>query len=210
MAILDDPSCTPESVAADFCSHFNQNTKICFFSHITSVTALTLPAQLICAEARKRGIITIVDGAHALGQLDLDMKAIGADYYAGNCHKWLQTPKGAGFLYASPARQAGLSPLVISWGWRRTDETMVRIVLFNSFFFLFLTLYSIKGVGVPTLGSDFQDAFAWPGTDDPTAFLCVPSCIAFQKNHDWTSVRKRCHSLARYARKRVQELTGLF
>jgi isopenicillin-N epimerase len=73
--LRDDPSCTPEALAAEFCSHFTEKTKICFFSHITSVTALTLPAALICAEAKKRGILTIVDGAHALGQIDLDMQA---------------------------------------------------------------------------------------------------------------------------------------
>jgi isopenicillin-N epimerase len=77
-ALADSPSCTPESIAADFCSNFNEKTKVVFFSHITSVTALTLPAKLICAEARKRGIISVVDGAHALGQIDLDMQEIGA------------------------------------------------------------------------------------------------------------------------------------
>lgn len=91
--LRDDPSCTPQSLADEFCSHFTERTKVVFVSHITSVTALTLPVALICQRARERGIVSIVDGAHALGQVELDMEAIGADYYAGNCHKWLMAPK---------------------------------------------------------------------------------------------------------------------
>ncbi len=106
--LRDDPACTPEALADEFCAHFSPRTRLVFLSHITSVTALVLPVALICARARDRGIVTIVDGAHALGQLELDVTAIGADFYAGNCHKWLQSPKGCGFLYAAPHRQVRL------------------------------------------------------------------------------------------------------
>ena len=92
-------------------------TRAVSVSHISSATAQVLPVAEICAAARAAGVLAIVDGAHAPGQLPLDLELLGADLYAGNCHKWLCAPKGAGFLWARPRHQRWLEPLVVSWGW---------------------------------------------------------------------------------------------
>lgn len=94
-------------------------TKIIYLSHVTSPTAQTFPVAEICARAREVGVLTVIDGAHAPGQLELDLTALGADVYTGNLHKWLCAPKGAGFLYVRPDKHALMEPLVVSWGWER-------------------------------------------------------------------------------------------
>jgi isopenicillin-N epimerase len=93
-------------------------TRALSFSHVTSETALVLPAEELCGRAREAGILSVVDGAHAPGQLPLTLDDLGADYYAGNGHKWLCAPKGSAFLCAGDALRDELWPPVVSWGWK--------------------------------------------------------------------------------------------
>jgi len=90
-------------------------------SHITSPTGLVLPVAEICRLARDVGATSVVDGAHAPGQIGLDLASLGADFYVGNCHKWLCAPKVAGFLYTRPGVDVRIDPLVVSWGWDAPD-----------------------------------------------------------------------------------------
>ena len=96
---------------------FSRRTRLLVLDHIASPTGLIFPVKRLAAAARARGIRTLVDGAHAPGQLALDIPALGVDWYAGNCHKWLYAPKGCGFLWARRGAQAGIHPPVISHGY---------------------------------------------------------------------------------------------
>jgi isopenicillin-N epimerase len=107
----------PANAVDDLLGAFTPRTRALFVSHISSPTALRFPVEELCARARDAGVLSIVDGAHAPGQIALDLQAIGADFYTGNCHKWLCSPKGAGFLHVRPDAQPLLEPLTISWDW---------------------------------------------------------------------------------------------
>ena len=116
-ARLPLPLESPAQVVDAIWGQVTAKTRVLFLSHITSPTALIFPVAPLLRRAREAGILTVVDGAHAPGQIPLDLGTLDADFYAGNCHKWMCAPKGSGFLYARREVQSLLSPLVISWGW---------------------------------------------------------------------------------------------
>ena len=175
------PATSAEAIVEQLWQGVTPRTRALVISHITSPTALIFPVAEICRRAAAEGIVTIIDGAHAPGQIDLTLDSIGADFYTGNLHKWTCAPKGSAFLYARPDRQPMLQPLVVSWGWRAIEPG-------------------------PSL---FQDYFGWTGTDDPAAYLSVAAAVAFQRQHDWPSIRAACHELASQASQRIGALTGL-
>jgi isopenicillin-N epimerase len=105
----------------EFWRAVTERTRVVSVSHITSATALRFPVEEICRRARAQGIFAAVDGAHAPGQVALDLEALGADCYSGNCHKWLCGPKGAGFLHVRPEHQERIDPLVVGWSERETE-----------------------------------------------------------------------------------------
>ncbi|MSP01713.1 MAG: aminotransferase class V-fold PLP-dependent enzyme [Acetobacteraceae bacterium] len=115
-AAIPFPNATPEDLAAAVAAGLTSRTRVAVIDHITSASALVLPVDRIAAICHDAGVPILIDGAHGPGQLDLDLNAIGADWYTGNCHKWLCAPKGSAFLWTSPARQAETHPTVISHG----------------------------------------------------------------------------------------------
>jgi len=106
-----------EQFVESFWSAVTPRTRVIFLSHITSPTALIFPIEEIVRRARWAGILTVIDGAHVPGQLPLDLTALDADFYSGNCHKWLCAPKGSAFLHVRAEHHAMMEPLIISWGW---------------------------------------------------------------------------------------------
>jgi isopenicillin-N epimerase len=160
-------------------------TRLIFFSHVLSPTGLVLPARELCAEARKRGITSVVDGAHAPAMLPLDVTAVNADFYAGNCHKWLLAPTNCGFLIPAAGQEDRLQPLQVSWGYHHQRD-----------------------------GLDLQDEFGstprirhleFEGTRDPCGWLAIPEAIDFQSEIGWERIRGRMAELSAYARKRIGE-----
>jgi isopenicillin-N epimerase len=159
-------------------------TKLALLDHVVSQTGLIFPIQQLVKELANRGVDTLVDGAHAPGMIALNLHEIGAAYYTGNCHKWLSGPKGAGFLYVRPDKQAEIRPMVISHGANspRTDK------------------------------SRFQLEFDWMGTDDPSAYLSVPVAIEFMGSllsGGWEELRETNHQMALAGRKILVEKLGL-
>jgi isopenicillin-N epimerase len=119
------PVTSAEEIVDAIWAGIGPRTRVLFLSHHTSSTAMTLPVGELCRRAREAGIRTIVDGAHAPGHLPLNLRELDADYYAGNCHKWLCAPKGAGFLYVRDDLQRDVHPLLISWGYEGDDPSFV-------------------------------------------------------------------------------------
>jgi isopenicillin-N epimerase len=109
-----------------FWAGVTERTRVIFVSHIASPTAFRFPVEELCARGRDAGIVSIVDGAHAPGHVDLDLAAVGADFYTGNCHKWLSAPKGSGFLHVAEAQRDRLEPRIIGWGWSDDAEFAER------------------------------------------------------------------------------------
>jgi isopenicillin-N epimerase len=105
----------------------SERTCVVFVSHVTSTTGLVLPVTEIVARARSLGLISVVDGAHAPAQVPVNLAALGADFYAGNCHKWLGSPKGAGFLHVQPERQESVDAAIVSWGYAEGEPFPRRL-----------------------------------------------------------------------------------
>ena len=174
------PVVSKEKLIEDFFRGLTGRTKAIFISQITSATALVLPVKEICAIARQKGLVTIVDGAHVPGHLPIDLSALQADIYTGACHKWMLTPKGCSFLYVKRELQDLFDPLLISWGYESASPS----------------------------DSSFLDYHQLQGTRDFSAFLTVPKAIQFLKENDWPAVAAAARALVQKNALRFCTLLG--
>jgi len=175
----DTVESTDQVVEAVFAA-VDEQTRLIVVSHITSATAMILPVAEICRRAQDEGIAVCVDGPHAPAQIPLDIASIGCDFYTASCHKWLCAPFGSGFLAAGPQYREGCPPTRLSWG-----------------------------LLPPAKPGRWTDEFVWCGTRDPSAYLAVPDAIEFMQHVGLDAFHQRTHALAKYARRQIEQLTGL-
>jgi isopenicillin-N epimerase len=171
-AECDFPVTNPDSIIEAILSKVTTKTRIALIDHITSPTGLIFPIAQIVKELSRKGIDVLVDGAHAPGSIPLNVESIGAAYYTANCHKWICSPKGSAFLYVRPDKQETIFPATISHPY-------------------------IKHPHNPH--SRFESLFYWTGTNDFSAFLCVPDAIRFMNTlfpGGWKAILESNHALA--------------
>ncbi len=112
----------PEQLVHAFAGAISPATQVLAFSHVSSPSGLVFPAKALVALAKKRGLISIIDGAHAPGQVEVNLTDIDADFYAANCHKWMMAPASVGFLHAGPRHKLAAKSIVSSWGYGYTPD----------------------------------------------------------------------------------------
>lgn len=179
-----------EQIVDDVSSAITPQTRLLFFSQVYSANGMVLPAKELCELARQRGIISVVDGAHAPAQIALDVDEVGADFYAANLHKWLLAPIGAGFLALGKNSLDRLEPLQVSWGYRNAE----------------------------TAKMDEPDEFGstprlrhleFEGTRDICPWFVVPDAIDFQSALGWDAIRQRMAELSDVVRERLSGVASL-
>ena len=183
VALVPFPVRGADEVVGAILGAVTSRTRIAMIDHVTSPTALVLPIQRIVNELQQRGVDVLVDGAHALGMVPLELDRLGAAYYTANAHKWLCAPKGSAFLHVRRDRQHLIHPTSISHGYD------------------------------PARGdARFREEFDWTGSTDPTAGLCIPESIRYMQAlvpGGWHEVMARNRSLVLEARKTVCGAIGV-
>ena len=178
------PLKSAEEIIATVLDAVTPRTKLALLDHVTSQTGLVFPIERLAHALAERGIDVLVDGAHAPGMVPLNLRALGAAYYTGNCHKWLCAPKGAGFLHVRRDRQKLIRPLSISHGANSPRANR----------------------------SQFQIEFGWTGTWDPSAVLSVPEALRYVGSlvpGGWTEIMQRNRALALAGRSVLCDALGI-
>lgn len=156
------PIISKEQIIEDFWKGYSNRTKVIFLNQISSATALIFPIKEICDKARQLGLITIIDGAHVPGHIDLNITELNPDFYTATLHKWMLAPKGSSFLYVKPAFQDRIDPLVVGWGYQSLTPSESR----------------------------FLDYHEYQGTRDISSYLCTPKVVDFLEENNWKEKSK--------------------
>jgi len=178
------PCAGPDEVVAAVLAAVTPRTRLALLDHVSSPTALVFPIAELVRALTDRGVDTLVDGAHAPGMVPVDLRALGATFYAANLHKWCGVPKTAAVLYVRRDRQVDLHPLVIGHGANspRTDR------------------------------SRFLLEFDWIGTHDPSAAMSLPVALQYMGGllpGGLPELRARNHGLVVRARALLMDALGI-
>ncbi len=180
-ALINYPIIDENEIVENVLAAVTPNTRLILLDHITSATGIILPIEKIISKLAEKNITILVDGAHAPGMLPIDIEKLNADYYVGNAHKWICSPKGSAVLFVRPDRQNEVAPLQISH-------------------------YHDRNIGTK---NNWSDQFTMTGTIDYSPYRCVPTAIDFFENNfenGWQGVREYNRSLALVARNLLAEM----
>jgi isopenicillin-N epimerase len=165
------PCPSPEAVIDSVLSKVTDRTRVALISHVTSPTALVLPVERLVPELTRRGIETLIDGAHAPGMVaSLNINQLKPTYYTANCHKWICSPKGSAFLYVAPEKREGFRPIVLSNNAEKPKKDRAQ----------------------------FLTEFDFIGTQDYTSIYAIPDAIKFMASlvpDGWPQIMAHNHDL---------------
>jgi isopenicillin-N epimerase len=165
------PCPSPEAAIDSILAQVTSRTRLALISHVTAPTGLVLPIEKLVPEFTKRGIETLIDGAHAPGMVPtLNISTLKPTYYTANCHKWICSPKGSAFLYVAPEKREGFRPVVLS---NNAEKPKPR-------------------------RAQFLTEFDYIGTQDYTSIYAIPdaiSCMASLVPGGWKEIMARNHKL---------------
>ena len=178
------PTKSDEQVIEAFLDYVTERTRLALIDTVTSPTGLRMPFERLVAELQSRDIDVLLDAGHGPGIVPLDIKKLQPAYITGNAHKWLCTPKGSAFLHIREDRRERIRPLSISHG------------------------ASVPG----TAEERYRFEFDWTGTQDPTAWLCIPQAIEFlggMLEGGWPAIMEHNKQLVLSGRKRLLKALGI-
>jgi selenocysteine lyase/cysteine desulfurase len=156
-ATMPEPANDPQEVFDAIFNAVTPKTKVIAIPHIISVYGTVMPVKEICAEAKKRGIFTILDGAQCVGQIHVDVKEIGCDAYYSSLHKWLLAPPGSGLLYVRNQVAPQIWATLASYNWDNQDDHGFRFMQY--------------GTGNPALITGYEAAVDFFNTIGATSWI---------------------------------------
>ena len=195
--LSDDHLCSLFEEAIHSIRASGKNARIAVFDTIVSLPGARMPFERLTQLCRSHGVLSCIDGAHSIGQIDIDLRSLDPDFYTSNCHKWLHVPRGCAVFYV-PVRNQHLirSTLPTSHGFLPKGQTAI----YNPF--------------SPTDKSEFVNNFEFVGTIDNTSYLCIPAALEWRSMLTWKdergekAIRGYCQDLARKAGHVVSEMLG--
>lgn len=181
----------PEEVVDAISQAITPQTRLMFISHIISSTGMIVPIREVCELAHRRGIVTVIDGAHGPGFTSFKLEELMCDYYVGSGHKWLLGPSGTGFLYFGTSAVDSVEPMQVSWGYQLPQDST-------------LADEPDKFGSTPKLRR-----LECTGTRDICPWLAVPDTIDFLAGYGYPEMLQRMRELSSYTRCSLSERLGL-